>query len=150
MHSLIARRFPLVVGAMLAVAAFGTACDDDEVVPEPEVATLRLVFPSLNDTVFVDVATGNVTSGPITISANIAFNAQFLKDDGEPETLITDATFELRVTPVNTAMVTFTRTGAFGGSLNKIATGSTTIDFELYHLEEMHGEWTRSVPITVN
>jgi hypothetical protein len=151
MFSRILRRRPVVFGVMLAALAFGAACEDDPVIePEPEVATLRLIFPSLNDTVFVDVGTGTVTSGPITIAANTAFNAQFIKDDGTPETLVTDADFQLNVTPANTGVVTFTRASAFAGTLNKVSAGSTSINFALFHLAEAHNEFDRPVAITVN
>lgn len=150
MDSRNAVRRPFVLGAMLAVLAIGVGCDETVVPPpEPEVATLRLLFPG-PDTVFVNAINGMVTSGPITISANAAFTAQFLKDDGSPETLVTNADFELRVTSNNTAFVTFTRSSAFAGTLNRVAAGSTTVNFNLYHLGEMHSEWDHDVPITVN
>jgi hypothetical protein len=140
------------VPGILAVLVIGVACDDDEPVePEPEVAVFRLIFPgAVPDTVFVDAETGAVTSGPITISVNSAFTAQFLKDDGTPETIVNDASFRLDVTPTNTAIVTFTRTSPFSGTLNKVTTGSTSISFALFHLEEMHNEFSWPVPITVN
>jgi hypothetical protein len=153
MYSRIASPRPWLVGAMLAVLVNGVGCDETVVPPpEPEVATMRLIFPSLNDTVFVTIDPWTVTSGPITISANTAFTAQFLKDDGTPETLVTDAEFRLDVTPANTGFVTFTRSGAFAGTLNRVAAGSTTIEFALFHLEAMHHEWGegQNVPITVN
>lgn len=150
MLSRIVRRRPVVLGAMLAALAIGVGCAEDPVEPEPEVATLRIIFASLNDTVFVNVATGVVTSGPITIAANTAFTSQFIKDDGTPETLVTDAEFRLDATPANAAIVTFTRSSAFAGTLNKVAAGSTTINFALYHLVEAHNEFDRPVAITVN
>lgn len=150
MLSRIVRRRPVVLGAMLAALAIGVGCADDPIVePEPEVAILRLIFPG-PDTVFVDVATGVVTSGPIAIAANTAFTSQFIKLDGTPETLVTDAEFRLDVTPANAAVVTFTRSSAFAGTLNKVAAGSTTINFALYHLVEAHNEFDRPVAITVN
>jgi hypothetical protein len=136
---------------MVASLAIGVACEDDPIVePEPEVATLRIIFPSLNDTVFVDVETGTVTSGPITIAATTAFTTQFRKADGSTEGLVTGADFRLDVTPANTGIVTFTRSGAFAGSLNKVAAGATTITFALFHLAEAHNEFERPVSITVN
>lgn len=145
------RRRPVVRGAMLAALVIGVGCEDDPIVePEPEVATLRVIFPSLNDTVFLDVATGNVTSGPITIAANTAFTTQFIKLDGTQEALVTDATFRLDVTPANAAVVTFTRTSAFAGTLIKVAAGGTTLNFALFHLVEAHNEFDRPVAITVN
>ena len=148
------RRHPLVLGAVFVAVALGTACDESTPPEEePEVATLRLIVgPSAgpNDTVSVNVATGVVTGGPITISANTAIEAEFLRDDGSPDPLVTDADFRLDVTPENTSFVTFTRASAFAGTLNKVAAGSTRIEFGLFHLEEQHHEFERFVDITVN
>jgi hypothetical protein len=132
---------------MIVVTTVGLACDEAEVEPEPEVATLRLVLGG-STTVDINAETG--AGGPIVISGSTSFSAQFLKVDGSPETLVTDADFRLDVTPTNTAIVTFTRSGAFAGTFNKVSTGSTTITFALYHLEEMHDEFSWPVPITVN
>jgi hypothetical protein len=135
----------------LAVAGFiAAACDDPPAPePEPEVATLRLIIGG-TDTVLVNTATGAVVSGPITIAANTDFTAQFLKADSTPETIVTDADFRLDVTPASTAIVTFTRSSAFAGTLNKVTAGSTNISFALFHLEEQHNEFDHPVPITVN
>lgn len=145
------RRLPRYVGFALVAALGAVACDETTPPePEPDVETLRLVFPTLNDTVFVDVGTGDVTSGPIAISANTNFTAQFLKADGTPETLVTATDFQLNVTPVATGVVSFTRSSAFAGTLNKVAAGSDNIDFALFHIGEQHNEFVRRVPITVN
>lgn len=147
----VTRYRPVVLGGLLAALAIGAACEDDPLAPpEPEVATLRLVFASLNDTVFVNTANGVVTSGPITIAANTAFTAQFLKADGTPEGLVTDAEFRLDVVPANTGVVTFARSSAFAGTLTKVTAGSTTINFALFHLAEAHNEFDHNVAITVN
>jgi hypothetical protein len=144
-------RRPVVLAATLAALVIGVGCEEDPAPePEPEVETLRIVFPSLNDTVFVNVTTGVVTSGPITIAANADFTAQFLKLDGSVETIVTDAEFRLDVTPANTGVVTFGRSSAFAGTLNKVAAGATTINFALFHLVEQHNEFDRPVAITVN
>jgi hypothetical protein len=140
-----------LVTVLLVAGAAIAACDDSTPppAPEPEVATLRLVIGG-TDTVSVDVATGVVTSGPITIAATTTFMAEFLLANGQPEPLVTDAEFRLDVTPANPGVVTFSRTSAFAGTLNKVSAGATTINFALYHLEEMHNEFDRPVPITVN
>jgi hypothetical protein len=131
----------------LALGAWG--CEDDPVVedPEPEVATMRLVIGS--QTINVDAGTGAVTGGPIAIgSGNTAVSVQWIKEDGTPETIVTAADFELLVEPANTAIVTFSRTGAFTGNLVGGANGSTTITFGLFHLEEGHEEFEWPVPVT--
>jgi hypothetical protein len=142
-----------LAGRLTALAMLGilaTACDDPAAPPpEPEVATLRLIIGG-NDTVLVNTENGNVVSGPITIAANTAFTAQFLKADSTAETLVNDTEFRLDVTPANTGVVTFTRSSAFAGMLNKVTAGSTTINFALFHLAEQHNEFDHPVSITVN
>jgi hypothetical protein len=128
--------------ALLAGAASLTACEDDPVVedPEPEVATMRLTIGS--QTVDVD-DTGAVTGGPIalTTAVNPTISVQWLKADGTAETLVTSAEFQLNATPANAAIVTFTRASAFAGTLDGLTAGSTTIEFSLFHLEEMHEDF---------
>jgi hypothetical protein len=149
MRRSISRRRPFVLGTMLTVLFLGTACDDETPVePEPMVATMRLTVGSQT----VDVASnGAVTGGPIVISANTAISAQWLLANGMPEPLVTAAEFQLNATPADMGVVTFTRTSAFAGTLNKVTTGSTTIAFALYHIEEMHEDFgPHNVSITVN
>jgi hypothetical protein len=145
------QKLPLVTLLLVAAGALAAACDDSTTPapPEPEVATLRLVIGG-SDTVSVDVATGVVTGAPITIAATTAFVAEFLLANGQPEPLVTDAEFRLDVVPADLGVVTFSRTSAFAGTLNKVAAGATTINFALYHLVEMHNEFDRPVAITVN
>jgi hypothetical protein len=139
----------LAVGAMLSALVIGAACSEDEVEAEPEVATLRLLIGT-NDTVLVS-DNGTVTSGPIAISANTTISAQWLKADGTPETIVTDAVFQLNVIPANSGVVTFTRTSAFAGTLNRVSAGSTTIQFSLFHIAEGHedfGPFPVSITVT--
>jgi hypothetical protein len=138
-----ARHIPaLSLGLMLA------ACTGAEPEAEPAVATMRLTV----GTQTIDVAdNGAVTpAAGITISANTNLTATFLKADGSAETLVTADEFELRVTPANAALVTFTRSGAFAGTLNRLASGSTQLSVELFHLIEQHEDLGPfNVPITV-
>ncbi|MGE0160321.1 MAG: hypothetical protein AB7T31_12995 [Gemmatimonadales bacterium] len=129
-------RIVLLAGGMVLAG-----CNDDPVVEdEPEVATMRLTIGSQ----VVDVDdTGAVTGGPIalTTGVNPTVTAQWLKADGSAETLVTSGVFELRAEPANTAVVTFTRTGAFAGTLDGLTAGSTQIEFSLFHLEEGHEDF---------
>jgi hypothetical protein len=139
----------LAVGAMLSALVIGAACSEDEVEAEPDVATLRLLIGT-NDTVLVS-DNGTVTSGPIAINANTTISAQWLKADGTPETIVTDAVFQLNVIPANSGVVTFTRTSAFAGTLNRVSAGSTTIQFSLFHIAEGHedfGPFPVSITVT--
>lgn len=138
---------------LLAVSLVGAACSDDSTEPddddEPEVATLRLAVGA--QTINVNVQSGVVTGGPILLATNTTtpVTATFLRADGSLEPLITNATFRLDVTPANTNIVTFTRTGPFSGTLRGVAAGSTSVDFSLFHLEEGHSELNRPVSVTV-
>ncbi|HEX9579727.1 MAG TPA: hypothetical protein VF970_01345 [Gemmatimonadales bacterium] len=133
----------------LSVALIGGSCPDEPLEEEPEVATLRLSVGGQT----VDVSdNGTVTpTGGITISANATLSASFLKADGSAETLVTADEFELRVTSQSTGVVTYTSTGAFAGTLNKLSTGGTQLSIELFHLVEQHADFGPfPVPITVN
>jgi hypothetical protein len=144
----LSRLAALVLMLAVGLAACGDSTDPE---PEPEVATLRLLIgAAAEDTVLVDIASGDVTGGPITISADTDIRAEFLRDDGSTETLVTAADFRLDVTSANESLVTFTRTSAFAGTLHKVAIGGTSLTFALFHLEEQHNEFSRSVAITVS
>jgi hypothetical protein len=67
-----------------------------------------------------------------------------------PEPLVTSTTFRLDVTPVNPAIVSFARTGAFAGTLTGAGSGqSTSVTFGLFHLEHGHEEFEWPVVIQV-
>lgn len=149
-HSRIRRRWLLAAGAMLVAFAIGSSCQVAGTGgSEPEVATLILLFPG-DDSVIVDIASGDVLSGPITIFGNVDFTAQFFAEDGTPDERVTDARFRLDVTPANTAIVTFTRAASFSGSFNKIANGETEVMFALVNIAAARNEFARSAPISVN
>ncbi|HXV85510.1 MAG TPA: hypothetical protein VD793_02370 [Gemmatimonadales bacterium] len=142
------RRFLWAAPLALGVALLGGSCPD-EVEQEPEVAAVRLTV----GTQTVEVSdNGTVTpAAGITINATTNLSATFLRADGSTETLVTDAEFELRVTSQSTGVVTFTRTGPFAGTLNKLSTGPTQLSVELFHLVEQHPDFGPfPVPITVN
>jgi hypothetical protein len=124
-------------------------CGDDPIVePEPEVETMRLVVGSQTINVQPNAACA-VTGGPIAIgSGNTAVSVQWLKADGTPETIVTATDFELAVTPANTAVVTFSRTGAFTGNLVGGTNGSTQVNFGLFHTGEGHLEFDCDVSLT--
>ena len=127
------RAVPLMLGLTLAESA----CDDTEEPQEPAVVTMRLTVGAQ----VIDVTEGTVTGGPIVINGNTNLSATFLKADGSVETLVTADEFELRVTPANTNLVTFTRTGAFAGTLNRVAAGGTQLEVALFHLIEQHEDF---------
>ena len=136
--------------AVLALTAFAMpGCDDSvEPEPEPEVETLRLTIGT--QTVSVNIDSGVITGGPVVIQrGNTNLLAVFLRADGTPDPLVTATTFRLEVTSSNNAVLTFTRSGPFTGTLNGLQAGTATVSFALFHLEENHNEWERSVSIQV-
>lgn len=139
--------------AALAAALVVTACKDETAAePEPDVAQIRIILNTAPaDTVFVS-STGTVTSGPITISGNTAFTVQYLGADGNPDPVVAGSTdFQTNVIPANTGVVTFTRSSAHAGTLNKVAAGSTTLAVSLFHVVEGHDDFGPfNVNITVN
>lgn len=147
--SRIGRRMLRVAGAMLLPLALAGGCVVGTGGTEPAVATLLLLFPG-NDTVFVDIGSGVVTSGPITTFSTVDFTAEFFAENGTPDGRVTDARFRLDVTPTNTSIVTFTRVGSFSGRLNKVTTGDTQIAFALVELAAARNVFARSVAISVN
>jgi len=148
-RSRIGRPRRLVAGVMLLGLAIGGACLGGRLGPEPEVATMLLLFPG-NDTVFVDIGSGDITSGPIETFSDADFTAEFFADDGTPDSRVTEQRFRLDVTPANTGIVTFTRGSAFSGTLHKVATGSTQIAVALVNIAESRNLFLFNIPVNVN
>ena len=139
-----------LLAAFLVANMFAVSACSDSVEPEaePDVATLRLTIGT--QTVSVNVSSGAVTGGPIVIPrGSTVVAATFLRADGSAEPLVTATTFRLDVTSGNNAIVTFTRTGPFAGTVNGLQTGTGTVTFALFHLEEAHTEWSRAVSVQV-
>ena len=146
--SLLSHRSALVAVTLLT-AMGGAACSADEEA-EPDVASLRLTVG--NQTINVS-DNGTVTGGPITLTAggNATVTAAFLNAAGTQDPIAHGADFQLNATPASTATVTFARTGAFTGTLNGVAAGTTTLEVSLFHTVEMHADFGPfDVPVTVN
>jgi hypothetical protein len=130
-------RFGAVLLALAAIAGCrGITDDDDNEVP---IAAVRLTIGT--QTVTINQETG-AQSNAVTLAANAptAITAVALRADGQVETLVTAADFELRVTPV-TNNVTFTRTGPFSGTITRTAAGAATVQVSFWHLAEGHPEF---------
>lgn len=130
--------------AAMMATAFVVACGSDEEEGEPEVETMRLVFGAT--TVNVNAAC-QATPATVTIpTGGATVTASFLRADGSPEPLVTDAEFELRVEPA----ARFTRSSAFAGNITGGAAGSAQLSFELFHKVEQHEDFGPcSVTVTV-
>lgn len=138
----------LTVLALSAIAS--SSCGDDGAEPsDPADAIVTMTIAAGGGSVVVSKVTGGVTGGgslvigagttPVTITFQDAAGAD-VTDLGE---------FEVQGTPANAALVTYAKNG-LGGALTKVAAGSTTIRFGLYHVAEGHFDFgPYEVPITI-
>jgi hypothetical protein len=133
----------------LAAGLLCAGCAGEEPDVEPTVTAIRLLVGAQT----VEVSdNGTVTGGPIQLSAgqDVTLTATFLGAAGAVETGISAAEFEIRVEPADEGIVSFTRTGAFAGTLAGGSAGSTTVAVALFHLVEMHEDFGPfNVPVTV-
>jgi hypothetical protein len=135
----------------IAALSLLAACGDDPVEPgDPaeEIATIRITIGANTANLNVD---GTAISGiPIVIPAGThPVTATFLDDAGASLNAELGE-FEMRLTPANTAVLTFARTGAFAGTVTRVAAGSTNLSFVLWHLAENHediGPWPVNVTV---
>lgn len=127
-----------LVLALLAPAF--AACDDDPTEPHDEEIPSAIRLTVGTQIITIDDLLG-VTGGPIAINVGArAVTAVFLDEDGDVME-VHDDEFELRIVPASTSIVTFTRTGAFAGTLTGVVAGNTTVAVSLWHLEEEHTDF---------
>lgn len=142
-----------VAPAVLALVCAGltAACGDDEL-DEPQVQTIRLVVGTGASAVTYNIDRGTGLTGNIVIGRTATpVTATFLRANGQGEPLVTAAEFELRLEDLNPAIATFTRTGAFTGTLTGVAVGTDAVTVQLYHTVDMHPDFgPRSVNLQVN
>jgi hypothetical protein len=143
----------LTFAPLFATVAMMAACGDDPTAEEEDPAeaieSVRLTIGA--STVTLNTS-GTVISGtsPIVIPAGThVVTATFL--DGAGASINAElGEFEMRLTPANAALLTFTRTGAFAGTLTRVAAGSTQLSFVLWHIAEGHedlGPWPVNVTV---
>ncbi len=123
------------------------ACDDDSTDedddPAEAIATIQLTVGA--STVTLNTS-GTVIAGPSPIvipTGTHNVTAAFLDDVGASVNADLGE-FELRLTPANASLLTFSRTGGFTATLTGVAAGSTSLDFVLWHKVEQHedlGPW---------
>jgi hypothetical protein len=140
-------RFPFTTPLLVAALAlpFIAACDEDPVEPDEhaeELAEVRLTVGSQTLTINEGGAQGDLTipNGPSSVTAT------FLAGDGDAVTLDGEE-FEIRLNTQNAAIVTFTRTGPFAGTLTGVADGSAVVAVSVFHKEEGHDDFG---PFNVN
>jgi hypothetical protein len=129
--------------ALLLLAA--GACSDSnepEEENEPEIQTMTLTVGTSSIT--IDKTTG-APSGQLVVPAGTStLTAAYRRADGTNETLVTTEENQLRMTPTTPANLTFTSSGAFGGTLvtTGLASGqTTTASVALFHIEENHEDF---------
>ena len=142
--------FSVAKGMLLAgaLAAFvGLACDPLNNM-DRDTGTMVLLFA--NDTVFVTVPDGEISSGPIVIDATTTFGAEFVDANGQIDERIMFPRYILEVASGDTNLVKFVRGTAFSGDLVKVAAGETAIAFSLYDVDLDAYGFQVNVPITIN
>jgi len=129
------RRPALRSVAFAAVFALA-ACSSTTEVDEPEIGSVRL---TVDGTVLVITPGG--AQGTLTLNAGASsVSATFLDEDGAIMTL-DPAEFEIRIIPANTTLLTFLRSTAFTGTLNRLGTGTTTMRVSVFHKDEGHDDF---------
>jgi hypothetical protein len=137
-----------MLGIAVVLGLGGLACSNPNSGPDPQLKWLAVLMPGF-DTVLVDVESGD-PSGPITLFSSADFSAEFYTATRELDPRVIEQTFRLDVTPADTGIVKFSRVGQFTGSLNKIATGNTTIRFTLVRLADTQTFFNLTVPTEVH
>ena len=135
----------LIAAAMIGLS--GAICPD--LGPDPDLATMMIFLPG-NDTVIVDLGSGQVESGPIAMFDDINVSVEFYASNGEPDGRVTELRFRVDITPDDSTIVTFTRANGFAGTLIKHATGTTSLRFALFNLETQANEFAWPVETVVN
>jgi hypothetical protein len=132
-----------LVFAMLLTSG-AVACGDDPVEPEnePEIQTLTLSVGA--NSITIDKTTG-AASGQLAVPAGTStVTAVWRKADGTVEALVTSDEFDLRIVPTNSANLSWTANGAFGGTLTTTGLTSsqtTTAQVSLFHKAEQHDDF---------
>ena len=150
MNAFLRKKYLVILSLALATSIIA-ACGDDPVEeedPADSIVTMTLLVG--NQTIIYSKVTSSVTGGPIVIGAGNTVVSVSFKDAAGATVTGLDA-FELRVTPTNTALVTFASTGKFTGTLTKVGAGSTQLSVQLWHVAEGHADVETGpiIPITI-
>jgi hypothetical protein len=130
--------------ALLTLTAVAACSDDDPVAPEeePEIQTVTLTVGA--STVTIDKTTG-AASGQLVVPAGTStVVAVWKKADGSIESIVTSDEFDLKFAPTNPANLSWTASGAFGGTLTTTGLTSgqtTTAGVSLFHKLEQHDDF---------
>lgn len=131
-----------LLAGLLAFAALAGCSDDDggpPPPPEPDVATLRIEVG--NQIITVDAA-GTVTGGPIIVPrGTVDLTMEFLDATDQPDPVVTPDDFEGRVFTLSETVVEPTRVGPFEFTLDAKIAATTTLAFDLHHLDPDHTDF---------
>jgi hypothetical protein len=133
--------------AVLALIPLTAACDEDDgggtdVDVGEDVETIRLTMGQQS----VDISRGGAVSGTLTIPRGATqLTASFLRANGTTIALPSTSTFQINVTPTNTARATVARVSNFVVTVNGLQTGAVGLSVELHH-----GSHSEIGPHTVN
>jgi len=117
---------------------------------EASVSSVRLTVGTQTITI---TSAGAVTGGPVTITRPAAapISAVFLNAAGSQDPVAHGGNFQLNATPVDTTVLTFTRSSAFAGTLTGVAAGSTNLGISLFHVTGGDNDFGPfPVPVVVN
>lgn len=136
--------------AVLLVAALATtACLEDELGHEAEVEFMQVTVGGTTVTVN---STGAITGGPISMEALSEEVVSVVFLDADMADALTEHADDYQLNITTPAELTFTRNGAYGGSLlsTSATPGTYNIQVSLFHIEESHTDFGAfGVPITV-
>ena len=149
----------LRLAAFVPMLALAAACGDDDATEPEEEPTFNRMVLTLTPPGGAQAQTVTITrasaspSGALTIpAAGGTLTATFLNADGSTDQAIAgnQGDYETRITPANTGLVTFTRTGPNTFTVTRSAAGTTTAKVELQHLATGHADLTvQALTLTV-
>jgi hypothetical protein len=135
--------------AVLVLVPLMASCTDDEEPlvsndPGDAIAIIRLTIGQTT----VDVTSSGASRDVDVPRGATTLAATFINNNGTTVTLPSATTYALDVVSSNTGRLTFTRTGAFTGTLNGVLSGAATISVNLVHGSHSH-VGPRTVNVTV-
>jgi hypothetical protein len=136
------------LAAVVALTATTGACSDDPTGEErePEIAFARISVGGQS----VTINDAGTQTGTLTVPrGQSTVTVAYFRDNNQPEDLVTSAEFEVRLLArTGTSGVTFTPSGAFGGTLNTTTAGAKSLDVQLFHKEEGHADFNTILTLT--
>jgi hypothetical protein len=140
----------LIALALLGLPAV-PACKSKETDVEDMEASVSSVRLTVGAQTITITSAGAVTGGSITVTRPTPISAVFLNAAGSQDPVAHGGNFQLNATPVDTTVLTFTRSSAFAGTLTGVAAGSTNLSISLFHVTGGDNDFGPfPVPVVVN